>query len=158
SALDARAPETALDGTLVAIGTGFAATTADAAKVELRGDLSGRLADRRLPRSAPQAARIRFEASGNALEVVLRSAEASLGGARATLAGRLARTGAEAPWHARGTAALADFDPAPWWPGAADSPLARGPNRLHARGAFELDLLRAAGGATAFQQLAATRG
>ncbi|MEO5880917.1 MAG: hypothetical protein ABIQ06_00735, partial [Caldimonas sp.] len=157
SALDARAPETTLDGKLGAIGTGFAAATADAARVELRADLAGRLADRRLPPSAPQTARIRFEANGSAREIVLRSAEAGLGAARATLAGRLSRTGTGAPWHASGKAALAEFDPAPWWPGAADSLLARGPNRLNMKGEFKLDL-PVASSASAFKWLAATRG
>jgi len=158
SALDARAPETTVDGKLDALGTGFAAgTAAEAAKVELRADLVGRLADRRLPRSAPQTARIRLEASGGAREILLRSAEASLGAARATLAGRLSRTGADAPWRASGKASLVEFDPAPWWPGATDSLLARGVNRLNMKGEFELDLPSASAG-SAFQLLAATRG
>ena len=158
SALDARAPETALDGKLAAVGTGFAAATADAARVELRADLAGRLADRRLPRTAPQAARIRLEASGGMRELLLRSAEASLGAARATLAGRLSRASANAPWHASGRTALIDFDPAPWWPGATDSLLARGANRLNLKGEFDLDLPAASSAASAFQLLAATRG
>ena len=158
SALDARAPETTLDGKLGAIGTGFAAATvAEAARVELRADLAGRLADRRLPRSAPQNARIRLEASVGAREILLRSAEASLGAARATLAGRLGRASADAPWHASGKASLVDFDPAPWWPGAPDSLLARGANHLNMKGEFELDLPSASAG-SAFQLLAATRG
>ena len=157
SALDARAPETALDGKLAAVGTGFAAATADAARVELRADLAGRLADRRLPRTAPQDARIRLEASGGMRQVLLRSAEASLGAARATLTGRLSRANAEARWHASGKTTLVDFDPAPWWPGATDSLLARGANRLNLKGEFELDL-PVATTASAFQLLAATRG
>jgi len=158
AALDARAPETTVDGKLGAIGTGFAtATVAESARVELRADLAGRLADRRLPRSAPQIARVRLEASGGVREVLLRSAEASLGAARASLAGRLSRASADAPWHASGKAALVDFDPAPWWPGDADSLLARGVNRLHMKGEFELDLPVASTG-SALQLLAATRG
>ncbi len=158
SALDARAPETTLDGKLGAVGTGFAAAAAaEAARVELRADLAGRLADRRLPRSAPQTARIRLEASGGAREIVLRSAEANLGAARATVAGRLSRASTEAAWHASGKTTLVDFDPAPWWPGATDSLLARGANRLNMKGEFELDLPAASSG-TAFQLLAAMRG
>ncbi len=157
SALDARAPDTALDGKLVASGTGFASTAAHAAKVELRADLAGQLTDRRLPRSAPQAARLRLEAVASALEIDLRSAEASSGTARATLAGRLSRAATSAPWHAAGRTTLADFDPAPWWPGAADSLLARGVNRLNVKGEFELDLPLSTE-APAFALLAATRG
>ena len=157
AALDARAPETVLDGKLDAVGTGFAAATLEAARVELRADLAGQLADRRLPQKAPQSARLRLEALLAASEIVVRHAEASLGGARATLAGRLHRAAANAPWHASGRTTLADFDPAPWWPGEVDSLLTRGTNRLNAKGEFELDLPKATD-APVFKLLAATRG
>src|SRR5699024_6109926 len=88
---------------------------------------------------------------------VLHAAEATLGATKATLEGRLSRGAADAPWHAAGKTAFTDFDPAAWWPGPTDSPLARGPNRLNAKGTFDLDLPLASS-ATPFQRLAATRG
>jgi translocation and assembly module TamB len=157
AALDARAPETVLDGKLAAVGTGFAGATFEAARVELRADLAGQLVDRRLPKQAPQSARLRLEAHVGASLIDAAPAEASLGGARATLAGRLTRAAANAPWHAAGRTTLADFDPAPWWPGEANSLLTRGTNRLNLKGEFDLDLPRATD-APAFKLLAATRG
>ena len=158
SALDARAPETALDGKASAVGTGFGTTAAAGARaVELVADLAGQLSDRRLPRAVPRSARLRLEARASENEIDLRSAEASLGGAKVTLAGKLHRSTTNAPWQATGLATMVDFDPAPWWPGSADSLLARGANRLNMKGEFDLGL-RAATGAPAFDQLVATRG
>ena len=158
SALDARAPETALDGKASAVGTGFGSTgTAGAPAVELIADLVGQLSDRRLPRAAPRSARLRLEARASENEIDLRSAEASLGAAKAMLVGKLLRSATNAPWQATGRATMVDFDPAPWWPGSADSLLTRGANRLNMKGEFDLGL-RAAVGAPAFDQLVATRG
>ncbi|MGZ5215323.1 MAG: translocation/assembly module TamB domain-containing protein, partial [Caldimonas sp.] len=157
SALDARAPETALDGKASLVGTGFGATTADARAVDVVADLAGPLTDRRLPRAAPRSARLRFEAHAGANAIELRAAEASLGSARASLAGRLVRTASDAPWRASGHAALVDFDPAPWWPGSADSLWARGATRLNMKGEFDLGL-PAANAASALELLVASRG
>ena len=157
SALDARAPDTALAGKTTFVGTGFGATSAGSEPVvEMRADLAGQLVDRRLPKAAPRLAHVRLDARITSREVELRNLEASAGTARATLAGRLARAGATAPWRATGKAALADFDPAPWWPGATDSWLSRGVNRLDAKGDFDLVLQPATSDAYAW--LAATRG
>ena len=72
--------------------------------------------------------------------------------------GRLARAGANEPWRATGRLELARFDPAPWWPGAADSPLARGANRLDAKGDFDLRLAATDVAESAYAVLAATTG
>jgi translocation and assembly module TamB len=158
SALDARAPDTALDGKAGAVGTGFGSTAAAGARaVELVADLAGQLSDRGLPRAAPRSARLRLEARASENEIDLRNAEASLGGAKATLAGKLHRGAINSPWQATGHATMVDFDPAPWWPGSADSLLTRGANRLNMKGEFDLGL-RAAVGAAAIDQLLATRG
>ncbi|MDQ6627660.1 MAG: hypothetical protein M3Z29_04310, partial [Pseudomonadota bacterium] len=139
--LDARAPDTALDGTLSA--SSRAPSTANAERtIAIAGDLAGTLVDRRLPRSAPHLARLRFDARAGDRDIELHSAEASLGTARASLAGRMTRPAADAPWHAAGRVALSDFDPAPWWPGPPDSLLSRGPNRLNAKGDFDVVLAR----------------
>ncbi|MEO8923714.1 MAG: hypothetical protein ABI330_12975, partial [Caldimonas sp.] len=157
AALDARAPETSLDGKTHVVGTGFAAAKADAWAVDLAADISGQLADRRLPKAAPRDAHVQAKARITALDIDLRSAEARLGSAKATLAAHLTRKATNVAWHAKGQATLVDFDPAPWWPGATDSLWARGSNRLNAKGEFDLDL-PAANASSAYAQLAATRG
>jgi translocation and assembly module TamB len=157
AALDARGPQTSLSGNASIVGTGFGAAPPEARALEITADVSGPLADGRLPRGAPRVARLRVEAHATARDVELRSVEASLGSARATLAAHLTRDAADAPWHAAGNATLVDFDPAPWWPGAADSVFSRGPNRLNAKSEFDL-LLPASNAPGALELLVATRG
>ena len=158
SALDARAPETALDGKASASGSGFgAAAAAGTWAVDLVADLSGQLSDRRLPRAAPRLARLRTEARVGEREINVRSAEASLGETKATLVARLHRAAAEAPWQATGQATMVDFDPAPWWPGSADSLLARGSNRLNLKSEFDLTW-RSGAGASIVDAVVASRG
>ena len=154
-------------------GTGFAAAAAAApsasapapgasapapARVDLVADLAGQLTDQRLPRAAPRAARVLIEARASANDIELRRGEASLGDAAAKLDGRLARRSANAPWRATGRLELARFDPAPWWPGAADSLLGRGVNRLNAKGDFDLLLAPTNAEASVYAVLAATTG
>jgi translocation and assembly module TamB len=155
--LDARAPETTLSGKAALVGTGFATATAETRAVTLVADVSGPLDDHRLPHAAPRLARLHIDARGNDRVIELRSAEASLGGARATLSARATRNADSAPWRVAGNATLADFDPAPWWPGKTDSLLSRGVNRLNAKSAFDLTL-PASAPAGALPLLAALRG
>ena len=154
-ALDARAPDTALSGKLVVAGSGFAAVATRTIDVDAR--LAGQLADRRLPKAAPRAAQLRLQARASADEIDLRSAEATLGDAKATLVGKLTRRAADAPWRAAGRVQLAAFDPAPWWPGGADALFARGANRLNGSGDFDL-VLPATNAVDAIALLAALRG
>ena len=154
-ALDARAPSTVLSGKLVIAGSGFAAVATRAIDVDAK--LAGLLADRRLPKAAPRAAQLRLQAQVTSDEIDLRSAEATLGDARATLAGKLSRRAADAPWRAVGRVQLAAFDPAPWWPGGGDALFARGANRLSGRGDFDVTL-PAANAADAIALLTALRG
>ncbi len=155
SALDARAPEIALDGKASLVGTGFA-TGAKQAVVAITADLAGQFADPRLPKGAPRSARLRVDATAAADTIDVRVAEASAGAARASLAAKLLRSASDAPWRASGRIKLTDFDPALWWPGSAGSPLARGPNRLDAQGEFDLTLPPS--GLPLYDALAATRG
>ncbi|MEO8525821.1 MAG: translocation/assembly module TamB domain-containing protein, partial [Caldimonas sp.] len=158
SALDARAPETALDGKATATGTGFgSAAPAGAWVIELAADLAGQLSDRRLPRAAPRLARLHAVARIGEREIDVRSAEATLGDAKATLKGRLHRSAADAPWQTTGQATMVDFDPAPWWPGSADSLLARGSNKLNLKSEFDLTW-RAGASASIVDRIVASRG
>ncbi len=157
AALDARAGDAVVSGKAKLAGS-VAAAPAAKSRIDLSADLAGALTDRRLPRAAPRSARLRVDASASADEIELRSAIASLGDASATLTGRLVRAAASAPWRATGRLLLARFDPAPWWPGAADSPLGRGTNRLNANGDFDLLLAPPREGESAYAAVAATTG
>jgi len=188
AALDARAGSALVSGKVALTGTGFATAAATAvapsasaaaaaastspaspspaapgttlavARVDLVADLAGQLTDRRLPRAAPKAARIHVEARASADDIELRRSEASLGDATAKLDGRLVRRTANERWRATGRVELARFDPAPWWPGAADSLLGRGANRLNANGEFDLLLAPTSAGASAYDVLTTTTG
>ena len=133
------------------------APTGAPARVDLVADLAGQLTDRRLPRAAPKLAQLHVEGQASANDIQLRRADASLGTAIAKLDGRLARRTASERWRATGRLELARFDPAPWWPGSADSLLARGANRLNAKGDFDL-LVPTTSGDDAYAALAATTG
>ncbi|WP_298834692.1 translocation/assembly module TamB domain-containing protein [uncultured Piscinibacter sp.] len=152
--LDARAPTMRLDGPLTLSGSPPGAVPQAAAA---RGELAGTVLDR--GRNLP--VRLQFDGEwqldGAAERIVLRSAQASAGGARATLAGDARRNAAGAPWQLEGRAALADFDPASWWRGQEDSPWRRGPHKLNARAEFDLTLPTAAAG-SALDRLARVRG
>jgi len=164
AALDARAADAIVAGKVAIGGSGFASAPATSAvpaavpRVELSADLAGELTDARLPRAAPKSARVRLDARAGANDIELRRFEASLGDARATLAGRLARKGASEPWRATGRAELARFDPAPWWPGSTDSLLARGANTINAKGEFDLLVSPERIGDDLYAALAATTG
>jgi translocation and assembly module TamB len=120
--------------------------------------LAGTLVDPRLPRGAPKAAHVHVEGRAALDAIEVRTVVASLGNARANLAGKLVRAGANAPWRASGKLRLIDFDPLPWWPGRADSPLARGTNRINADSEFDLTLASVRANAPLLDVLAATRG
>ena len=155
AALDARAPDVVLEGKASLVGTGFAGTPTQPS-VAITAELAGQFNGTRLPKGAPRSARLRLDATAAADTVEVRVAEASAGAARASLAGKLVRRASEAPWRASGKIKLADFDPALWWPGSADSPLARGPNRVVAQGEFDLAL--PAADLPLYDAIASTRG
>lgn len=73
-----------------------------------------------------------------ALQLTLKQVDARAGGARAQLTGSLARSAETAPWAVRAQASLSEFDPRPWWTGAADNPWRRGPHRLNAETTLDL--------------------
>ena len=154
SLLDDRAPAMQFSGPVVAAGTGFGEATLDAATVDLQTTLDGRLADK----GPARAVRLALDATLGARAITLRSAEASAAGARATLAGTASRSANDAPWRVAGKTALVDFDPAPWWPGADDTPWRRGPHKLNATGTFDLTLPREGGGKPLTERLAMLRG
>ena len=134
--LDARAAEMQLSGPVTLIGREFDVTERRA--LDLKAELAGAV-QRRGPANAVQLA---VDASATAQRVDIRQFVASAGGAKASVSGVLQRTDERAPWQAKGQATLVDFDPLPWWSGAADSRWRKGPHRLN--GTAEIDVLLAA--------------
>ncbi|OYT97907.1 MAG: hypothetical protein CFE40_14445 [Burkholderiales bacterium PBB1] len=159
SLLDARAPVMSIGGPLSlalvaptsasptpASGAASSSTSAAAAaspQIELQLDLTGALSasvGSGQVETAGKTVRLKVDAVADAQHLTLREARASAGGALATLAGEAHRTAAGEPWQAKGSAALVDFDPLPWWPGRTDSPWRRGVHRINATGDFDLTL------------------
>jgi len=156
-ALDGRAPQATLAGTVTLTGSGFAKAP-EQHVIDAVAQLAGSFADPRLPRDAPRNARVRAEARIAANAIEIRSVEATLGGARASGTAKLVRTAADRPWRASGKLHLIDFDPLPWWPGRTDSPLAHGTNRVNADAEFDIALAAARGDRALLDTIAATRG
>jgi translocation and assembly module TamB len=139
--LDARVMPMTLDGrvTLEGNATPPGAAAPARQRVSMTSDVSGQLLDRRA--GAPvrlQAAGTLDSSDGGALALELQRLVASQGDARAEAQGRLQRASASADWQARGTLTLAGFDPRPWVPGDAASPLRRAAGRLN--GQADVDL------------------
>ncbi|MBV9889931.1 MAG: translocation/assembly module TamB domain-containing protein, partial [Rhizobacter sp.] len=156
-ALDDRAPQASLAGSVKLSGSGFAKTP-EQRVVDATAQLAGSLVDPRLPPDAPRSARLRAEARIAANAIEIRSIEASAGSARASGNARLVRSASAQPWRANAKVRLVDFDPMPWWPGRADSPLAHGMNRVNADAEFDIVLAGAQGDRAVLDRIAATRG
>ena len=60
--------------------------------------------------------------------------------AQATLQARRQREGNQHVWHLAGDGELNQFDPLPWWPGAAGTVWANGPHRVNGRWRLDLQL------------------
>jgi translocation and assembly module TamB len=152
--LDQRAPAMRLDGPLALVGRGFGDATLDAAQLDLKADIAGRLATR----GPLRAVQLAIDATLGRHAISVRDAVARAGGARATLSGQARRDGVDAPWQLAGKTSLVDFDPLPWWPGPERSPWRKGPHKLNAQGSFDLTLPRGGGTAPLLERLAAVRG
>ena len=110
-------------------------------KLNLRGELlSTSTKAKTQPRATPQALQLQLDASVSALNIELREARAQSQGASASLSGTAQRSSQADPWQAKGQGELVDFDPLPWWPGPEASPWRRGPHRLNADMAFDVQL------------------
>ena len=162
--IDERAPPLRIDGPLSLVlhkpmapqaeagSTTPNATATDAAaspsmQVDIKLDLRGELLSastptkaKAKPRAVPQALQLQLDASVSALSIELREARAQTQGASARLSGTAQRSSQADPWQAKGQGELIDFDPLPWWPGPEASPWRRGPHRLNADMAFDVQL------------------
>jgi translocation and assembly module TamB len=145
--LDARAATMQLSGPVDVTGSA-------AASVNVKADLQGQLAER----GPARAVRIKLDSNLSAHRIELREAQVQAGAARASLAGLATHVEATAPWQIKGQAALVDFDPALWWPGAEDSPWRQAPNRLNGNGTFDLAVPAAAATLPPAALLAGLRG
>ena len=101
-------------------------------QLALDAKLQGRLLD-----GSGLPVQLRLVGQGNPHSLQISQAEASSGpaSAKASLDARQSPAG----WHLRGQAKLSQFDPRPWWRGAADSAWRRGPHRLE--GELDIDVL-----------------
>jgi translocation and assembly module TamB len=147
--LDARAPAMQLDGPVTLRG----GASIDSG-IALSATLAGVLAER----GRPRAVQLSLDTTLQPQRIELRTLQASAGGARATLSGLLTRAAPDAPWAAKAQAALVDFDPALWWPGAEDSPWRRATHRLNAKASIDLTLPRGTAASPWPQALAGWRG
>ncbi len=160
--LDERAPSVRIDGPLSMVlhhplappaeagSTAQNAAAPDAAasppmqvdiKLDLRGELlSASTPAKAKPHATPQALQLQLDASVSALSIELREAKAQSQGASASLSGTAQRSSQADPWQAKGQGELIDFDPLPWWPGPEASSWRRGPHRLNADMAFDVQL------------------
>lgn len=154
SLLDARAAAVPLSGPLALVGTGFDGSVATGASVDVKADLAGQVP----ARPAPRAVQLKLDASLSPQRIDVRDAQALSGSSRASLSGQATRAAADAAWHLQGHAALAGFDPVPWWPGREDSPWRRGPHRLNAKAEFDLSLPPSASAASPLDAWSAVRG
>ncbi len=107
-----------------------------AIEMQLLGKLEGRI------EGAPLPVTLDFDTSLRAQRLQIErfhieKLRAASGTATAELGATLQRAAGQR-WQASSQGQLADFDPLPWWPGAAGSAWRRGPHRLNAQ--WKLDL------------------
>ncbi len=127
--LDGRAPSMRLVGPVT-----LASAPGSPVTVETRATLAGSVTER----GAPRPVQLQLDAAVSPQRVEIRTLQASAGGARATVKGVAAQGAVDAPWAVKAQAALVEFDPAVWWPGAADSPWRRANHWLNAQAAVDL--------------------
>lgn len=86
----------------------------------------------------PLHAQFKLAATADAIELTQARVSAGEASVQATLKAQRQRDGGQHLWHLAGDGELIQFDPLPWWPGAADTVWARAPHR--ANGHWQLDL------------------
>lgn len=86
---------------------------------------------------APTAVRLEAEGSASAGRFELARLHAKAGSASADLAATLARAASD-DWSLSSRGSVDDFDPLPWWPGAAGGAWRQGPHRIDADWQLEL--------------------
>ncbi len=124
--LDGRAPSMRLSGPVTLAGSPVAIET----RATLAGNVTGR--------GAAPPVQLQLDAALGPQRIEIRTLQASAGGARATVKGVATQPATNEPWAVKAQAALVEFDPAVWWPGAADSPWRRADHRLNAQAAVDL--------------------
>ena len=152
--LDARATPMRLSGPLTLNGSGFGNSATPSAKVDVKADLQGQLAERGPARTA----RVLLDASWSAQRIEIREAQVLAGDTRASVTGLVTHADSNAAWQAKGQAALLAFDPALWWPGREDSPWRKAGNKLNGKGTFDLSVPATAGQQPLAALLATLRG
>jgi len=101
--------------------------------VEVQSTLEGPV------QGSPLPVRVEIDGLANAHELKLRTLRARAGEAQATFDLDARRHG-KGPWQVSTHGQLADFDPLPWWPGAAGSVWRQGRHRFSGQWALQLTL------------------
>jgi len=109
-------------------------TTSERWQARVDGTLEGTLG----ASAKPLRAQFKLAATADAVELTQARASAGEASVQATLKAQRQRDGSQHAWHLAGDGELSQFDPLPWWPGAADAAWARGPHR--ANGRWQIDL------------------
>ncbi|HEY6356012.1 MAG TPA: hypothetical protein VIY30_16115, partial [Burkholderiaceae bacterium] len=109
-------------------------TTGAPWRARVDGTLDGTLS----ASARPLHAQFKLSATADAVELTQARVSAGEASVQATLKAQRQRDGGHNVWHLDGDGELTQFDPLPWWPGAADTVWARGPHR--ANGRWQLDL------------------
>lgn len=149
-----------LDGPLALQVRGLptAAAPASVPVLAVDGTLTGRWTGTKPAAGAVPAVQLRLAGEASARRVLITQAEARSGppgpDGRPAIARLSGRADAEAGgWRIASQAALTDFDPRPWWRGAAGSAWRRGPHRLQGEAEARLLWRPAAGAGTALERL-----
>jgi translocation and assembly module TamB len=158
--VDARGPGMTLSGPLQVSVSGLAlpgatapalgAPGAGARALAVQATLDGLLETLNRPLS------LALDVTAQPDRIELRSLQAASGPARATMGGSAVRQ-ADGVWQVRSQGQVADFDPAPWVPGAHTA-WRRGPHRLNAAWTLDLGLPRNAASRPALQLLPTLQG
>lgn len=140
-ALDLRLPAMMLSGPVTLSGrTAVAAAPASGASAprptfKAAAQLKGRMTQ------FDRAVELQLDASGDERRIDVHEFKAAAGGAQATLSGSARQEpAAGGDWQVDAKMALADFDPVPWFPGAAHAAWAAGPHRLNLKADLGLRL------------------
>lgn len=85
-------------------------------------------------------AQFKLTATADAVELTQLRATAGEASAQAALKAQRQRAGSQLVWRLAGDGELNQFDPLPWWPGAAGTAWARGPHRINGRWQIDLQI------------------
>jgi len=129
--LDSRAPAVTLTGPVRFAIDGLPSPDPAATAPPPAWAVSGQITLDGRVEGAPKPVTVRAEGSGRTDRFELRHLQVESGEAQAVMRLSVSRN-ASREWALTTQGSLAEFDPVPWWPGEAGSPLRQGPHRINA--------------------------